>query len=701
MRQGAKVRPRAEVAASCIGLVVAVYATLRASSELLANFQERVAEQRWGALALHVLFCAIVAALLYGGFVYLVTRTLYYRRRGRHAPIPTTELHDVLERDSHALLTILVPSFREEPPVVLRTLLAAALQTWPNRRVVLLIDDPPFSSNAAERSALERARRLVEVVNELLEEPRRWCEACDVSDPREVRDVLCRVAAWFHDLAADFCHGNHEESFFVKNVLAEHAATCERRAMEFEHAIDAEAAGALARSAACFLKALFSAELSSFERKRFANLSHEPNKAMNLNAYIGLIGGSFRIEFRGGERHLVQAAEDCAEFRVPDSPFLITLDADSVIVPDYALTLFHVMNAPGNERLAVVQTPYSAFPGAPGTIERLAGATTDVQYIIHQGFTACSGTYWVGANALLRKAALDDIATRSIERGHPITRYIHDRTVIEDTESSIDLVARGWRLYNYPERLAYSATPPDFGSLLIQRRRWANGGLIILPKLLRYLAANVLRLGTWAEAFVRIHYLASIALVNVGLLVLMAIPFTESIRSWWLPVTALPYFALYARDLRLCGYRYRDVLGVYALNLLLIPVNLGGVFKSIHQAWTGKKTPFARTPKVDGRTAVRPFYVIAVYALILQWSVVGAADFWVGRSVHGFFAVLHATVLGYAAVALVGLSESWADATLAWAGRPSRPRPEATPTPLTHMSPRPAPKWLRERMAQR
>ena len=33
--------------------------------------------------------------------------------------------------------------------------------------------------------------------------------------------------------------------------------------------------------------------------------------------------------------------------------------------------------------------------------------------------------------------------------------------MIEDTESTVDLIDRGWRLYNYPDRLAYSATPPD------------------------------------------------------------------------------------------------------------------------------------------------------------------------------------------------------------------------------------------------
>jgi len=319
------------------------------------------------------------------------------------------------------------------------------------------------------------------------------------------------------------------------------------------------------------------------------------------------------------------------------------------------------MQRPGNERMAVVQTPYSAFPGPPGRLERLAGATTDIQYIIHQGFTACSGTYWVGANALLRKAALDEIAAQDTERGYPITRYIQDRTVIEDTESSIDLVSRGWSLYNYPERLAFSATPPDFGSLLIQRRRWANGGLIILPKLLKYLARKGLRLAAWLEGFVRVHYLVSITAVNLGLLIVLAVPFTENMRSWWMPVTALPYFLLYARDLRLSGYRCRDVFGVYALNLLLIPVNLDGVWKSIRQMWTGRKTPFGRTPKVNDRTAAGAAYLIAVYALVLQWLAAAGVDFFHGRVFHGSFATVNAVFLGYAVVRFVGISESWQD----------------------------------------
>ena len=197
----------------------------------------------------------------------------------------------------------------------------------------------------------------------------------------------------------------------------------------------------------------------------------------------------------------------------------MTLDADSVIVPDYALRLVHLAEQAGNERIAVAQTPCSAFPGARGSLERIAGATTDIQYIIHQGFTASGATYWVGANALLRSSALEDIAVTVEERGFAVRVFIQDRTVIEDTDSTVDLIERGWRLYNYPERLAYSATPPDFGALVIQRRRWANGGLIILPKLLRYLARRPLTGPGLAEAFLRVHYLGSITAVNLALFV--------------------------------------------------------------------------------------------------------------------------------------------------------------------------------------
>jgi len=63
------------------------------------------------------------------------------------------------------------------------------------------------------------------------------------------------------------------------------------------------------------------------------------------------------------------------------------------------------------------------------------------------------------------------------------------------------------------------------------------------------------------------------------------------------------------------GYYFNEIIYVMGLNLLLIPVNLAGVLKSIQQALTGKQTPFCRTPKVLNRTAVPGIYVFKVCAI--------------------------------------------------------------------------------------
>ena len=101
----------------------------------------------------------------------------------------------------------------------------------------------------------------------------------------------------------------------------------------------------------------------------------------------------------------------------------------------------------------------------------------------------------------------------------------------DDTESTVDLIDKNWTLHNYPERLSYSATPADFGALVIQRARWANGGLVIVPKLLRYIMREPSSLHRWREGFFRIHYLTSIAGVNVGLLAMLLYRFPESFQN--------------------------------------------------------------------------------------------------------------------------------------------------------------------------
>ena len=86
------------------------------------------------------------------------------------------------------------------------------------------------------------------------------------------------------------------------------------------------------------------------------------------------------------------------------------------------------------------------------------------------------------------------------------------------------------------------------------------------------------------------------------------------------------------------GYRAREVLDVYALNLLLIPVNLAGVFKSLAQAVTKRKAAFVRTPKIEGRTAAGPFFVVCEYVLVSHWLGQAGIDIFNGFWYHAVFA---------------------------------------------------------------
>jgi cellulose synthase (UDP-forming) len=635
------------------------------------------------------LFLPIVSFFIYGNLVYQFTRVGYMKRLLTHCPVASEELGPIYDKPAPAL-AILVPSYREEPRIIKETLLSAALQAYPNRRVVLLIDDPPSPDIPHDLYALSVARRLPHDIKELLEQPKNKLKAelAGLDERKEhgfaisdeylrLADLYDEVAAWFQKQASAFAVTDHTDEWFVKKILLEPALVYSQRAEEL---LDLAKKGIYPIGEAMLLReyrkllSLFDAELDSFERKMFENLSHESNKAMNLNSYIGIMGKSFREVRKDGRLCLEPTKPDGAEFSVPDADYLITLDADSLLMPDYAIRLIHVMAQPGNERIGVAQTPYSAIPHPPGVLERVAGATTDIQYIIHQGFTHYNATFWVGANALLRKAALEDICTTSDESGFRIKRYIQDRTVIEDTESSIDLIDRGWTLFNYPDRLSYSATPPDFGSLLIQRRRWANGGLIILPKLMRYIFRDKMVHERLSEGLHRFHYLTSITGLNMGLLLILLYPFELNMRSGvWLSSLFFANYLIYSRDLLQSGYKFTDLIRVYAFTLMLVPINLGGVFKSLHQAWTGQRISFKRTPKVSGRTATPRLYIIAEFALFLV-SIIRAVVYslsakWVPLS----FALLNSAIFLYILTAFMGLYPSKEDLQGWWAG--TRPRP--------------------------
>lgn len=627
-----------------------------------------------------VVYVSIMTMLLFSAFMYLLARQGALYRSRSHSRAPRAEI-DAAMGEHRPSLTVLVPSYAEEPDVVRATLLSAALQEYPGMRIVLLIDDPQVPKDEHAKAILEGCRALPGEIEALLAEPldrfrraldSRAAAALEVrsSTPDEIRALALDfrwAANWLTDQAVTYPRINHSDDFLADEVFGGLASDFDITARALFAALDEGAPVPTTRLEQLGRRLVwtFEASLTSFERKAYAHLPHDANKAMNLNAYIGLMGRRMRsVETRVG-RVLRDVGDEQGDdiLDVPDTEFILTLDADSVLLREYCLRLIHHMSMPGNERIAVIQTPYSAFRGATTRLERIAGATTDIQHILHQGMTHFGATFWVGANAVIRKVALNDIVETSYVNGQAVHRYVQDRTVIEDTESSIDLVAAGWTLYNYPERLSYSATPPDFGSLSVQRARWANGGLLILPKFLRFVKTErkagrkVRRTGS----ALRLNYMASISWASFGLVLLLVFPFDSRLLSPIVVAAALPYFLAMSSDFKRLGYKRTDVLRVYAFNLILLPVNLAGTLKSLQQAAAQSKIAFARTPKVNNRTATPALYVLAAYAIALWSFYTLAYDIRTQNWANGAFALFNGTLTLYAIVAFVGFRNSIVD----------------------------------------
>ncbi len=632
-----------------------------------------------------IIYVTVITLLTFSSIMYLLARSGAIRRFNAHTRVPRRTLDEHFAQ-TQPRLTVLVPSYAEEPDLVRQTLLSAALQEYPCLEVVLLIDDEPFPTDPAVQERLERTRALPENITALLAGPRDHArralaehEATLVEGNTDASAEMMRVAGAYR-AAASWLRMTADEEPLEDNVGAFlRDAVLGSLSRQLQRTSDAAAEAAASdeeidmRRATQLLQRLvwvFSAELRVFERKRYTSLSHDANKAMNLNAYLGLMGGRFReVLSAGGVALEAVAPHEPADLDVAHADYVLTLDADSMLLPEYALRLVYHLERPENARVAVAQTPYSSFRAAPTRLGRLASATTDVQHVIHQGLTAFDATFWVGANAVIRTRALEDLRTVERRGGIEVSLFVRDSTVIEDTESSIDLIAHGWSLYNYPERLSYSATPSDFGALVVQRRRWANGGLLVLPRFFSVVRARARQHHAMSAAntLLRLNYLASITWASLGLLFLMASFLIEGrLVTPWMFLIAVPYFTAMASDLRSAGYHRRDIIGVYGLNLLLLAVSLAGVIASLRQAMTGTKSAFVRTPKIERRTVatipsiVVPYLIVAVSAYIV-WQAV-QLQAW-GTVV---FAGINGVTTAWAILSLVGLRVSVADVWLRW-----------------------------------
>jgi cellulose synthase (UDP-forming) len=252
-------------------------------------------------------FLVLIGLILYGNFVYQFCRLGYFKRLSTHQPASPAELDAFAHDGTPPPIVFLIPSYKEDPRIIWQALVSTALQEYPNRRVVLLIDDPPEPSSPEDLALLTAATRLPLLLQEQLSREsasynkaasaylrRRQQGPIDVVAERCALARLYRQAAlWFQDQAVGYQALNHTDRLFVEKVLLERSHRHLARAKCLEDPRAAMSEQDISREYQR-LASLFQVSITSFERKRYVNFSHEPNKAMNLNSYIEALGKDWR-----------------------------------------------------------------------------------------------------------------------------------------------------------------------------------------------------------------------------------------------------------------------------------------------------------------------------------------------------------------------------------------------------------------------
>ncbi len=118
-----------------------------------------------------LLYALVVTVLTFSALMYLVQREAALRRFRDHERVPRAELDRHFYDEHGEGMTVLIPSYAEEPSVIRKTMWSAALQEYPSLRVVLLLDDPPETTDPTAKARLDATHAIADGIAEDLSEP--------------------------------------------------------------------------------------------------------------------------------------------------------------------------------------------------------------------------------------------------------------------------------------------------------------------------------------------------------------------------------------------------------------------------------------------------------------------------------------------------------------------------------------------------
>jgi cellulose synthase (UDP-forming) len=229
----------------------------------------------------------------------------------------------------------------------------------------------------------------------------------------------------------------------------------------------------------------------------------------------------YRYIVRANRGELRKAGNLINAFGLSDGEFIVVLDADFAVRPDF---LYETMPYMADPKVGVVQTAqfFDIHNRSFSYIQRYAGALQEIFFrFIQPARDRYKAAICAGTNLVYRRSA--------VQRAGGFARV----PIGEDVHSGVKLWWAGYETRYVPLCLAKGVAPADFASLANQQTRWCRSSmLLMIDKHFREAPFSwKQRVAFWA-AF--LYYMSSAVLLLTG-------PFPTLAMMWFFPRQVFPH----------------------------------------------------------------------------------------------------------------------------------------------------------------
>ena len=246
---------------------------------------------------------------------------------------------------------------------------------------------------------------------------------------------------------------------------------------------------------------------------------------------------------------------------------------------------------------------------------------------------------WSPLGALSLRALVDAVDVMRSDEAQPVMPMA-TISVTEDMATAMRLHSGGWRTVYHHEILARGLAPEDFGSMLHQRLRWAQGTLQVLlrenPLVQKGLSVGQ-RLMYFATMWSYLSGFAAIAYIGAPItyFVLGILPVTTLGSAFM--IRLIPFLIANQILFAVIGWRVKTWRG-QQYSLALFPLWIRACTTVVANVWFGRNLGFVVTPKTKQEARATPWHLIRpqliAMGLLIAAAAVGVLR-WSERSLRG------------------------------------------------------------------